>query len=121
VVKFTSGYIPHRMDRLAIEQWAASKLKQQAPERLIAKLKQEIAETETCLSSLKGLPRTVRVERAIANATEHRKWLWLRVLEVRRRKPLPKTKRSKQIVPGSRSRIRTGLLAREAQVAGKKP
>lgn len=109
--KFTAGYWPHRMETTAIRALVAAKLARQSPQKLLAWIRREDRETARCLDVLGQMRATGKVQKAIANAKEHRAWLHRIRAAVPLTAPAPLRRSAKR--PQRRPRV--GLLAREAQ------
>lgn len=111
LVKFTSGNWPHRMDTKAIREWVAAKLRRQSRGKLLVWINWEDRETARCLDALSRMSTSGKVQKAIANAKEHRAWLGL----IRAAVPPPAAPPRRKPAKRRRRGPRVGLLAREAQ------
>lgn len=108
--KFALDYRHHRMERKAIREWTSARLRRRSPPKLRQWVDEEEHEVTKALVEFRSMVGKAKVARAIANAEEHRDWLRLIRGEINRQAP------AGWKAPNRRpSRIRVGLLAREAQ------
>lgn len=109
IQKYAHGYRGHRMDRKAIREWTSARLRRQPSHKLRQWVAEEQRNTKAALGLLRGMVGMAKAARATANAQEHHDWLRLVAAEINRQSP-PGGANTR----GPRSRVRVGVLAREA-------
>lgn len=109
--RFTSGYRQRDMSRRAVRSWVTAKMRSGSRAGISRWIAARERETDLAVAALLIVTPTASTERALANASNYKRWLSLIRTQLRRQVGTASSGQSNR-----HQRTRVGLLAREVAV-----